>query len=314
VWICGDCHVGNLGPVADTKGSVDIQVRDLDQTVIGNPAHDLIRLGLSLASAGRGSNLPGITTAHLLEAMVHGYEQAFESDFDEDDPGIEPPSSVRLVMKLATKRRWKQLARERLEDTKPTIPLGRRFWPVSDDEISAITKLVESEPIHELATMVRSRDDDAEVELLDAAYWMKGCSSLGRLRFAALLSVDGEYCLLDLKEAVDAAAPSYPDVTVPTDEAERVVEGARHIAPALGNRMRACHLLDRSVFVRELLPQDLKVEIEQLTVEDAVQAAEFLASVVGHAHARQMDTPTRRQWQSELGEHRSRSLDAPSWL
>jgi uncharacterized protein (DUF2252 family) len=26
-----------------------IQIRDLDQTVIGNPAHDLIRLGLSLA-------------------------------------------------------------------------------------------------------------------------------------------------------------------------------------------------------------------------------------------------------------------------
>jgi uncharacterized protein (DUF2252 family) len=49
VWICGDCHVGNLGPVADVKGRVDVQIRDLDQTVIGNPSHDLIRLGLSLA-------------------------------------------------------------------------------------------------------------------------------------------------------------------------------------------------------------------------------------------------------------------------
>jgi len=44
VWICGDCHVGNLGPVADVEGQVEIQIRDLDQTVIGNPAHDLIRL------------------------------------------------------------------------------------------------------------------------------------------------------------------------------------------------------------------------------------------------------------------------------
>jgi aminoglycoside phosphotransferase (APT) family kinase protein len=41
VWICGDCHVGNLGPLADTKGHVLVQIRDLDQTVIGNPAHDL---------------------------------------------------------------------------------------------------------------------------------------------------------------------------------------------------------------------------------------------------------------------------------
>jgi uncharacterized protein (DUF2252 family) len=63
VWICGDCHVGNLGPVGNAKDRIDIQIRDFDQTVIGNPAHDLIRLGLSLATAARGSDLPGVTTA-----------------------------------------------------------------------------------------------------------------------------------------------------------------------------------------------------------------------------------------------------------
>src|ERR1700733_3186893 len=78
VWICGDCHSGNLGPIADAKGRIDIQIRDLDQTVIGNPNHDLIRLALSLASAARGSDLPGVTTARMLEEMVVGYEQAFE--------------------------------------------------------------------------------------------------------------------------------------------------------------------------------------------------------------------------------------------
>ena len=46
IWICGDCHVGNLGPVANSNGDVAIEIRDFDQTVIGNPAHDLIRLGL----------------------------------------------------------------------------------------------------------------------------------------------------------------------------------------------------------------------------------------------------------------------------
>src|SRR5476651_1874594 len=43
IWICGDCHVGNLGPVASTDGTLAIQIRDLDHTVIGNPAHDIIR-------------------------------------------------------------------------------------------------------------------------------------------------------------------------------------------------------------------------------------------------------------------------------
>ena len=65
IWICGDCHVGDLGPLADTDGQIDIEIRDLDQTVIGNPAHDLIRLGLSLATAARGSDLPGVTTAKI---------------------------------------------------------------------------------------------------------------------------------------------------------------------------------------------------------------------------------------------------------
>ena len=60
VWICGDCHTGNHGPVADLEGNIDIQIRDLDQTVIGNPAHDLVRLGLSLAMAARSSDLPGV--------------------------------------------------------------------------------------------------------------------------------------------------------------------------------------------------------------------------------------------------------------
>ena len=50
-----------------------IEIRDLDQAVVGNPAHDVIRLGLSLATAARGSDLPGVTTAHILEHLMDGY-------------------------------------------------------------------------------------------------------------------------------------------------------------------------------------------------------------------------------------------------
>src|ERR1700723_454116 len=125
VWICGDCHVGNLGPVANADGKVEIEIRDLDQTVIGNPAHDLVRLALSLASAARGSDLPGVTTAYMLEAIMDGYESAFEHDFDEAKDNPEPPDAVRLVMKRAAKRTWKELARERIGDTRAKVPLGK---------------------------------------------------------------------------------------------------------------------------------------------------------------------------------------------
>jgi uncharacterized protein (DUF2252 family) len=98
VWICGDCHLGNLGPVADAKGRVKIAIRDLDQSVIGNPAHDLIRLGLSLATAIRGSDLPGVTTALMLEQMVLGYEAALNGKSHKFDGA---PKSVRRVLKRA---------------------------------------------------------------------------------------------------------------------------------------------------------------------------------------------------------------------
>ena len=247
VWICGDCHVGNLGPVANSAGQIEIQIRDLDQTVIGNPAHDLVRLGLSLASAARGSDLPGVTTAKMLEQMMEGYEKSFEPDFNEEID-IPRPESIRLVSKKAAAASWKTLAEDRIRDTRPTIPLGRRFWPISKDETREIEKLFENDEMRKLTTMLRSRKDDARVKLLDAAYWMKGCSSLGRLRYAILLRVgskkrkDSEYCIMDIKEAAQAAAPRAVSVKMPSDQAERVVEGARHLSPYLGKRMRAVRL------------------------------------------------------------------------
>src|SRR6201992_3620491 len=114
VWICGDCHAGNLGPVAAMDGRVAIQVRDLDQTVIGNPAHDIIRLALSLATAARGSDLPGVTTARILEQAVEGYQAALRQEADTIE---DAPDTIRLIMKQSVTRSWKALAEVRLEGT-----------------------------------------------------------------------------------------------------------------------------------------------------------------------------------------------------
>jgi len=314
IWICGDCHAGNIGPIASAKGTVTIQIRDLDQTVVGNPAHDLIRLGLSMASAARGSDLPGVTTARMMEQIVEGYEQSFGADADAD---AEWPAVVQKEMKAALKRKWKDLARERIEDTTPTIPLGKAFWPLAPAEREAIDSLFATDAGHRLVTALKSRPDDANIEVVDAAYWVKGCSSLGLLRCAVLVSVGGkkgELCLIDVKEAVPALAPHSCEVSMPADHAERVVAGAWHLSPALGDRMLAAKVLDRPVFVRELLPQDLKFDVADLTCDEAMRLSRFLATVIGKAHARQMDASTRQAWQEELGRHRSKTLDAPSWL
>jgi uncharacterized protein (DUF2252 family) len=320
VWICGDCHSGNLGPIADSKGRIEIQIRDLDQTVIGNPNHDLIRLALSLASAARGSALPGVATAQMLEHMMEGYETGLKVDPNRTKVEEQRPDCIKVVMRRALERTWKHLARERLEDTRPTIPLGKRFWPLTREEKRELSALFESKAVRELVTSLKGREANSVIEVLDAAYWMKGCSSLGRLRYAVLLGLGSkhgrpdDYCLIDIKEAIPAAAPRSKGGKMPRDNGKRVVEGARQLAPALGERMKAARFLGRSVFLRELLPQDLKLEIDQISHEEAVGAATFLAAVLGKAHGRQMDLPTRKNVLRDLKQRSSKRLEAPSWL
>ncbi|WP_277924362.1 DUF2252 family protein [Sphingomonas sp. CROZ-RG-20F-R02-07] len=315
IWICGDCHLGNLGPLSDGEGHVAVQIRDLDQTVIGNPAHDLIRLGLSLATAARGSDLPGVTTARMVEEMVEGYAGALRRS-DEDAP---EPDVVRSVKRRALGRRWRHLARERMGAAEPRIPLGHKFWALEDAERTGLTALFEDAGVKRQILSLQPDSADRDVRLIDAAYWMKGCSSLGLLRYAALIAIKGakgrgDYALVDIKEAIAPIAPAAPGAAMPRDPAERVVAGARALSPYLGERMIAGRLLDRSVFIRELAPQDLKLEVEQFSQGQAVKAARYLARVVGKAHARQMDEAQRGAWRHALLDHRGTSLDAPSWL
>lgn len=327
VWICGDCHVGNLGPVANHDGEVEIQIRDLDQSVIGNPAHDLVRLALSLASAARGNDLPGVTTAHMMEHMMEGYQHALKhpkAALAEVTSG-EDLAPIQTALRLSMRRRWRHLAEERIEGVDPVIPLGKRFWALRGEEREAIEALFTEEATVAMIRRLAGDDAPKKVVVVDAAYWMKGCSSLGKLRYAVLLGLgkgkERRHRLIDIKEAVDAAAPAASRVTLrkagleqPKGYAERVVAGARALSPFLGERMLPATLLRRPVVVRELMPQDLKLDLERMTRSQAVAAARYLAAVVGKAHARQMDATTRRRWNAELDRCRPKSLDAPSWL
>ncbi len=316
IWICGDCHIGNLGPVADLEGEVEIEIRDLDQTVVGNPAHDLLRLGLSLAMAARGSDLPGVTTALMVEVMLEGYLSALSGRNQPDS--TEEIAPVHKVMADALKRKWRHLAQERIEDVTPTIPLGRKFWALSERERSALAQLFAEEETQHLARCLNHSGENVPVKIYDAAYWMKGCSSLGRLRYAVLLGVgkksDRRFCLVDIKEAIAAAAPTSSVADMPTNNAERVVTGARNLSPFLGERMLPAHLLGKEVVLRELRPQDLKFELDELTQREAILTARLLAGVVGRAHGRQLPSDDRLAWTKQLNSHHTRGLGAPSWL
>ena len=205
-WPAGGCR----------RHHVQIQIRDLDQTVIGNPALDLIRLGfITLESAARSSDLPGVTTAKMVEALIDGYVRALRSQDDLRDM----PKTIGLVMRESARRTWKHLAKERIRDAKPTIPIGKKFFAISDQERSRIERLFETEALRKLVTKFKSRESDCAIKIADAAFWMKGCSSLGLLRYAVLVKVgsgkSADYALMDIKEAVAASAPRYRNARMP---------------------------------------------------------------------------------------------------
>ncbi len=154
VWICGDCHVGNLGPIANLQGEVDIQIRDLDQTVIGNPAHDVIRLALSLATAIRSSDLPGGATPRMLEQLMAGYAAGLIRT-RRQGPDQKKAEAIYRVMEVALQRRWKHLAEERMRHAKPQIPRNARFWDLNAAERRELAALLHSTEMRTLITSLR---------------------------------------------------------------------------------------------------------------------------------------------------------------
>lgn len=317
LWICGDCHIGNLGPLADDNGHVSIQIRDFDQTTLSHPAYDLCRLGFSLAILARSSDLPGLATVRLLEALADGYASAMS----DHPPGLtrELPPTLRLEVRKAHHKSWKTLARERTAGHTVSLPRGRSFWPITADEHEALRTLFARPDVAGLATQISRRPDQCKVSLLDAAFWRKGCSSLGRRRYAAVLDVDGEgrkgndFCLMDVKEAHASCVPAMAR-GVPVQPAERLLAGARALTPALGERMRAGDVLGTPVIVRELMPQDMKLDIRRLQPNQAQRMADYLGAVVGYAHARQLSAEDRQAWHREVVRGRSKTTHAPAWL
>lgn len=320
IWVCGDCHVGNLGPHADLDGQVRIEVRDLDQTVIGAPAHDVLRLALSMAMAVRASDLPGAVTARLVESISKAYERVLEGRAARREMEMPaPPPALAKLVRAAGRRSKRDLFEGRLGGKERVIPIGKRYWPLTADELADVTRFFETERARRLATVLTRRPDDADVRLVDAAFWVKGCSSLGLWRCAAVVEVgrasgSGTLALMDVKEARASHAPRARGARMPKHHGERVVKGARELAPSLGERMVPARIAGRDVFVRELLPQDLKFELASLGETEALEVGGYLASVVGFAHGRQMEPEACAEWLAEFRKTSAANIDAPAWL
>jgi uncharacterized protein (DUF2252 family) len=313
IWISGDAHAENMGAVPDAGGEVSLMLNDFDESVIGNPAYDLTRLALSLVTAARGLGATGGDAHATTASVVAGYEAALDRAGDDDAkaPKRDDRSPVlQALVRAADETTRRDLLTKLTGDDHPrALPLGDKFWPLSNASRDGLAALATQPAILELT-------GGAPIEVLDVAFRVAGTASLGGFRAALLVSVEGapkgeRLRLLDVKEAASSAAPALEGT--PTDDAERSLQGARALAPRYGARKRAVSVQTHRCLVRELMPQEKKVEIDRLARDELASVAFGLGRVVGKAHARQLSARDAKSWRADVTAKREDDRP-PRWL
>jgi hypothetical protein len=76
--------------------------------------------------------------------MMIGYSESLKPSKKNATAAKKAGKPIRMVLKEALSRKWRHLATERIEDVRPKIPLGRKFWALSKAEHDEIKKLFES--------------------------------------------------------------------------------------------------------------------------------------------------------------------------
>ena len=108
----------------------------------------------------------------MIEQMIDAYRDALKHPSAQKVKNKKTPSPIEDVLRSAVHRRWKNLAEERIDDVRPKIPLRRRFWTLSKEETTELKTLFSTESARKLVTGLKSRNNDAQIEVVDAAYWI----------------------------------------------------------------------------------------------------------------------------------------------
>ena len=164
------------------------------------------------------------------------------------------------------------------------------------------------------------RRQDAKIELLDAAYWVKGCSSLGRLRYAVLV---GRPRTRNARSAKSASSTSRKRRR-PRRRARRM-RRCRATTPSAWSKARASRAQSGRADAGGAADGSLRggARTDAAGPEAGNRAADdgrsgqrrALSRGRGGARACAADDGSdRRAWHKAFAQSRSKTLDAPSWL
>lgn len=270
-WLCGDLHLENFGSYLADNRLEYFGENDFDEACRGPLTVDLGRLLVSILLEAREREFKTADSTDLAEGIVKTFARELESG---KARWLEQRTATGIIGELLSgigyRGRTRFLAgRTVLEGRKKRLLVnGRKALPLLDGEEKKLEKFAEREL--------------EDFQLLHAARRIAGNGSLGVPRYVLLVrQKKGPELLLDLKMALPAAPLRYHRWPQPPwdHEAERVTTVQRMMQAVPTAFLRPVRWQGESWVLRELLPQENRVDVAMATDEDFVEFAQTLGQL-----------------------------------
>ncbi len=287
-WLCGDLHLENFGTYKGENRLTYFDLNDFDEGILA-PAHwDLSRFLVSTLVAAQAIHL---TPAQAVTLCQHFLEVYASNLANGTARWIERTTATGMVRNLLSELRKRPRtalldARTELKGGKRRLRIdGKKALPVEAESRKKIGEFMEE--------FANTQHNPTFFKVLDIARRIAGTGSLGLERYVILVrgrgGPDGNF-LLDLKYQLPSSLAPFVHIKQPlwTCEAQRVASiqrRAQAIPPAF---LSAVQIADRSYVLRELLPSQDRVALDQWggKIRRLEGVIHTMAEVVAWAHIR----------------------------
>ena len=291
-FIQGDTHLENFGAYSPAvqeaggwkKGHATFQLNDFDEATQGAWRWDVLRLTTSLLLSGRELGQAGPEVLRLCRVLLDSHAAVVFR-------GAPLPAMPRPVLDLVEKvdgRSQKKLLDDRTEagGAARHFVRGERYTDAPPDAVRAVPAAL---ALFAERTAAKGGPKPEQLELLDVAFRIAGTGSLGALRLAVLTrgkgGDEGQW-LFDLKEQTSCSVDVLAPRAAGSVRAAEVEEAFRACVEAPPRMLGTSKLGDVDVLVRRLTPQEDKLSLSKLKLEELAPLASYLGALLGAAHRR----------------------------
>ena len=298
--LVGDIHSENYGTFKAADETIHYDINDFDETTHGRFDFDVCRLATSLflAARERGDHLDQAVFVPL--AGVEAYAKAIQRmlkkahslDFNASNAVPCDCQPVNDLIHAAAGSKRSDFIEKLTEEYQGRRRIKRslHYFNLPDDEREQALRLLE-----DYRHRMQAPSPANFYEVQDVCGRVAGIGSMGRLRYAVLISGkgnrDARNVLLEFKEARPSAYDIYrkreTDAAALISRAERVITVQRQSQVASSPYLGFAVDKSQSFQVREVGPHDSRVDIK--TLRDAAKLenlARLQAGILARTHAR----------------------------